>query len=144
MQLDLCCGKVIPSAGLMMDFDFLSLSLTLCICKMAIVRISETPDLEELWKAQWGLPLFLLMLFCETKTSSPCSSHSPLCDLGKVTPLSEPEIPPWVKLGWRFILVAGTSDHEEDNAKPGLCWPSWPPPVGSRVNVRMLEGAAWL
>lgn len=87
MQLEFCCGKVIPSAGLVMDFDFLSLSLTLCICKMAIVRISETPDLEELWKAQWGLPLFLLMSFCEIKTSRPAPPTAHSVTLAK-SPLS--------------------------------------------------------
>lgn len=93
VRADFCCGKVIAAPGLVMIVAFSPLCLTFCISTTAIVRIHENSTLEVLWEYQRGQPLFLLMLVFETKTSSPWSTQSLPCVLGKVTPLSESDPP---------------------------------------------------
>lgn len=103
---EFCCGKVIVAPGLVITMAFSPLCLTFCISTTAIVRIHENSALEVLWKCQWGQPLFLLMLIFETNESSPCSTQSLPFVLGKVTPLSESEIPQ----GWPSISLTGACD----------------------------------
>lgn len=39
-----CCGKVIPKAGLVIDYGFPPLSLAFCVSKMAVVTMNENLD----------------------------------------------------------------------------------------------------
>lgn len=66
----------------LIDYDFLS-------SEPYFLRFQdsqcENPALEALWEYQRGQPLFLLVVFFETKLSSAGSIHRLPCDLGKVT-----------------------------------------------------------
>lgn len=51
---DFHCGKVMPVVGLVMEYGFLSLSLTFCISKTTNMRNNQNPDLVALWKLPVG------------------------------------------------------------------------------------------
>lgn len=79
MWAGFCCRTDWCAAPrLVRDYGFLSSE------PHSAVRIHDDAAWAVLWDYQWGQPLFLLMLFFETKTSCPCSTHSLPCDLGKV------------------------------------------------------------
>lgn len=139
---DFGCRKVIPVAGLGMVSDCLSLNLTFCILETAVARINANPDLGVLWKPPVGQPSFLLMFF-ETKASSPCSTHCRLCDLGKVTPVSEPEIPQGDNWAGYTSPSRGLVTGMKTQRARGLCC-RLASPCGQRVYVPLCVGAGLL
>lgn len=74
------------------------------------------------------------MLAFETKTSSPCSTQSLPCVLGKVTPLSESEIPQ----GWPSSSLTAACDWDEDKQSQG-CASSYEQLVHACVSAYVCE-----